>query len=229
MATRSIPVNLAFYATGERVSDLKRRIVTTVPATTERDLLDDLLRLVNARGSELAGVIDGAVAAAARSDAVLAGFVTPATILADYTRETAPLLQQWAAGELAKIASGRGAFERFDIASPGITDGSEVDGPIVIESIMGMPRSPTTERRFAFASLGTYVQWSVLLLREQQRAKQVELCRCRLDECGKFFFAIDSGGRTRRTFCSEDHMQDHHRKSSAERVARSRANRRKAG
>lgn len=220
---------LAFYATGERASDLKRRLLATVSATTERALLDDLLRLVNARGTELAGIIDGAVAAASQTDAVLAAASgTAQTVMADYTRSMAPVLQQWAADELAKVVSGRGAFQRYDSARPGVTEGTVVDGPIVIESVVNTARAPTTERRFAFESLGSYVQWAAIWLRERQREQEIELCRCRLEECGRFFFAIDSGGRTRRTFCSEDHMQEQHRKTSAERVARSRANRRRS-
>lgn len=219
----------AFYAAGERVTELKRRLMETAPATTEHDLAADLLRLVNARGAELAGLVDGAVAAAAQVDVLLSAASGRAqSVMADYTRQTTPFVQQWAAGELAKVVDGRGTLLRVDAARPGVTDTSAIEGPLVVERIVGGMKSPRTERRFAFAGIHDFAQWAVLWLQQRHRAQEVELCRCRLEECGRFFFAIESGGRTRRTFCSEDHMQEHHRKSSAERVARSRANRRRA-
>ena len=228
MVTRTSSMRIAFYGSGETVRELKERVIRDgLPAATDDDIVDDLIRFANARGIELAGLIESAVTAAARVDALLSSHSGKAqTTMADYTRSVSPIAQRWVIEELAKIVLGTGSFQRLDIARPGIDEASPLAGSVIIERDVKSGRRWTQERRFAFASIENYAQWAVLRLRDHQTVS--DLCRCQLEECQRFFLAVDSGksgGRTRRTYCSDEHMLEKHRKTSAARVARSRARR----
>jgi hypothetical protein len=218
-------MRIAFYATRETVSALGARMLTDrVPAVSDRDLVGDLLEFANAKGPALDSTIAHAISAAASTDQLLTNASgNKHTAIADYTRETAPIVQRWAAAELAKIVTGKGSFERLDSARPGVGADSPFNGPIVIERIVGGARRPRAERRYSFLSLEEFAQWTLLRIRD--RAIATRLCRCHFEDCQHFFLAIDSGGRVRRKYCSDKCLDEYYRKTSAERVAKSRARR----
>lgn len=218
-------MRVAFYGAGETVMELRSRVLLDgVCAATEDEIVDDLIRFANAKGIEFAGLIDSAVRAAARVDALLsAASGNVQSGLADHTRSISPIVQTWVIEELAKVVAGTGSFQRLDLARPGIDEASPVSGPVVIERVVRSGRRWVQERRFAFASIEDYAKWIVLHLRDHERAN--DLCRCRLEECKRFFFAIDSGGRKRIKYCSDECMTEQHRKTSTARVVRSRARR----
>jgi len=218
-------MRIAFGAPGDTILGLTGRMLAErVPAVTEKDLVSDLLEFANAKGARLESLIAAAIAASALGDkrlSELCGYTQ--TILADHTREVALIVQRWVAEELAKIVSGRGTFSRLDAARPGVDADSAIEGPIVVERIVRAARHPRAERRYSFASLEAFAQWALLRIRDHAIAAR--LCRCHFEDCQRFFLAIDSGGRVRRKYCSDDCLDEYHRRTSAARVAKSRANR----
>ena len=217
------PLRFALYTPDESVAALRHRVAKAgVPAVTRDDLVEDLLRFANARGVAFRALIDDALEEWARKvDAALsAGSGVAQTGLFDYMRETAPIVQAWVRDELVSIFMGdRGPMLRLDAARPGVSAASPIDGPVVMESLV----RGRTLQHFAFRSLEDFAQWAVTQVRDPAQPYAAALCRCRWEECGDFFTAIDSATRTRRLFCKDGHMKLHHKKDAALRVAASRA------
>jgi hypothetical protein len=69
----------------------------------------------------------------------------------------------------------------------------------------------------------------LLWLQDTHRPYRGDLCQCRWHECEKFFFAVrPETGRPQRFYCPEsDHMTKAHDAAAADRVRRSRAERKK--
>jgi hypothetical protein len=207
MATKANQgIRVAFRAHGEDVAKLEKRMLADLPAVSDQELIDDVLHFANATGAEFAGLIANAVEVATRLDAALSAASGVAqSPNSDYTREVAPAIQTWLRKELTKLIDG-------------VPARVETIGPIVIfEHLDG-------GRRYAFRSLEEYAHWVVAKLRSGNLPTS-ELCRCKLEECQRFFLVIDSGTRPRRSYCSQEHMEAHHKKTSSERVARSRRQR----
>jgi hypothetical protein len=207
MATRADRgIRVAFRAHGEDVADLEKRMLADLPAVSDQELFDDVLRFTNATGAEFAGLTANAVEAARRLDVALsaASGVAQSTN-SDYTREVAPAIQAWLRKKLTKLIDG--VPDRIEAIVP----------TLIFEGLDG-------GRRYAFKSLEEYAHWVVAKLRSGS-LPMGELCRCKLEECQRFFLLIDSGTRPRRSYCSQEHMEAHHKKTSSERVARSRRQR----
>lgn len=69
----------------------------------------------------------------------------------------------------------------------------------------------------------------LLLFLDSEKPYGRDLCQCRLESCGKFFFADRTqANRPRTRFCSEPHYEEAHNAEAAERVRRSRERRRRA-
>jgi hypothetical protein len=212
------PFPVSFYAFSEGLSALERRI-DGQPALTDAGLIDALLAFANATAAELAHFTNAAVAAAAHVDATLSAVSgNPQTTMADHTRQLAPIVHGWVRDELSKIATGRGAFTRLDSGRPKVTEDSVVPGPLVVERLTGLGRAGRIERRYAFATLENYAQWSVLLARRLG----VDICRCRLATCRKYFIAESTKGRIRRTYCTPAHMEAAQKLTASDRVMASR-------
>ncbi len=77
-------------------------------------------------------------------------------------------------------------------------------------------------------ALTSYITWQLYQARLSAGHFPGDLCRCQLDSCQRFYFALDrvdaQGGRPPTKFCSREHMLVRHAQTSAERVARHRRN-----
>jgi hypothetical protein len=67
------------------------------------------------------------------------------------------------------------------------------------------------------------ISYGTLLMADQGRPFRRDLKKCQREGCGRFFFSSDSPaltGRDRSRFCTPEHMDEHHKSTSAERVRR---------
>jgi len=73
------------------------------------------------------------------------------------------------------------------------------------------------------------ISYALLLLMDTKRTYGRDLCLCRFKSCGKFFFVVrPPRGRPQRKYCKREHMLLAHAANAAERVRRSRLNRKRA-
>lgn len=89
-----------------------------------------------------------------------------------------------------------------------------------------LQRSLRVNWQYTPTSLESLLGYTVLLLLDDQRGFGVDLKRCSLTECGLFFFSSDrtkETGKPRERFCSNDHMFEAHRRTSASRTRKYRA------
>jgi hypothetical protein len=78
--------------------------------------------------------------------------------------------------------------------------------------------------------LGAQFAYVLLLLLDPERPFGRDLCQCRLEGCGRFFFTSPNpkGGRPQRLYCNPTHMHMAHEATAPERVRRSRENRKRS-
>lgn len=81
------------------------------------------------------------------------------------------------------------------------------------------------EHRIVVRDLLAGIGYGMCLLLAQDRPHGAELCRCRLESCGRFFFEKKrpGAGRPRREYCSDEHLVEAHRQQVLQRVRRHRA------
>lgn len=231
MATRSF--RIGFYGPIERLGRCRARCEGPggVPATTDRDLVDDLLRYANARGSELDDLVDGAAAGAkAVDDEIRKLSPTHTNVLEELFRTTAPRIQEWLCHELGKlIGARRNALPPLDLASvlAPADLARPLKGPIRFSTAEALGSADQMAHRYAFPSLEEFAAWCLVVLRSLHSAGDSTLCRCHLRSCGRFFLLRRGPtGRPRSKFCSSEHMNEAHKETAAQRVAASRARRR---
>jgi hypothetical protein len=141
------------------------------------------------------------------------------TPLAEYVRETAPGVQRWLRAELAKMGRG-GSEPSTRLISPRAPPDSPASGPLTFSRAVGVTRKPRTEFRYAFANLHHFAEWGLMVVRA---VNAKDLCQCRLPSCEDFFLAVPTDGRTRRGFCTKEHMTEENSRTSRERMAAKRA------
>ena len=67
------------------------------------------------------------------------------------------------------------------------------------------------------------LDYAVLLLADPTRAFRKDLCRCKLENCGKFFLVNrNTGGRPRKDYCKSTHMEQAHAEGVLQRVRKTR-------
>ncbi len=215
-------LSIAFYGHTERLADIERRLdAASARWGDEGDLIDDLILFVNARGAEFDDYVAMAVEAAEQLDSALSALSgVVQTHVADHTRAVAPVIQRWAGDELAKVVRGEKASRLSDARTYKASD-SPVPGPITFQRASG-PKF-RTKLRHAFKSIEAFTEWGLIVAGDPARSYHSLICQCRLDSCRQFFRAAATPGRTRRAFCSNEHMLKSHEQTSHERVAAKRA------
>ena len=70
------------------------------------------------------------------------------------------------------------------------------------------------------------VAYALALLLDEDLPHGRDLCRCKLPRCGRFFMAVKSSkGRTRRNYCTDEHMLEAQKATASKRASESRARR----
>jgi hypothetical protein len=207
----------AFYSGLEQIREVRRRVAATTLPMTEASLVAEVLTFANADSLGLAGFIQPVITAAQRTDAALSALSgNVQTILADHTRDSAPWLQQRVRALLDRVVAGDESIERIEAARPNVEHWPLAE-PVVFEKISGA----STERRYAFANITDFAQWSLSVIADPKRPHARNVHRCQLETCPRFFLSD-----TRSKFCGDECMDRAQKKTASARVMKSRKKKR---
>ena len=102
----------------------------------------------------------------------------------------------------------------------------------LLRGVWGLPvlrREPTVHLSTAWVctDINAFNALVSVLLLDAERPFGRDLCRCRLEGCGRFFILQKKStpGVPRRLYCSEEHMTEAHQRGANARTAKSRARR----
>lgn len=100
---------------------------------------------------------------------------------------------------------------------------------VLVPSYDFMDGALQVRHRYIANDLDARLGYVTLLLLDHSRPYGKRLCRCKLDDCGVFFWErrADRGGQPGRSFCKSEHMQEFHDGRIAERVRKHRAKKRR--
>ena len=117
-----------------------------------------------------------------------------------------------------------------------------IDGPLTAKTLIRLTDSASQQAllpvfdfdndglriryRYRVNSIAAALDYAVLLIFDRKRPFLKDVCRCKLDGCGRFFL-LDraTGGRPRKDYCCKGHMDQAHDAAGAKRADLSRRKR----
>jgi hypothetical protein len=134
---------------------------------------------------------------------------------------TDPINSSRIRGLLHQLVSESKEAERFFVdRAPALMTGIRLV-PLALKGNTGISLRVQTH----ISDMAGFEAYLSLLLLDAERELGGALCRCRYQECGKYFLAASHTGRTRRMYCTPEHTQLAHNASAAERMAKLRKSR----